>query len=104
MRGKDGQWLKSGLLNIYDGLPLFAWHFTENVFPDEKAPDRTVQAYISRQNGAWYLVNSAMDALRAPEGELLPKGKAMPLRPGAPFGTWEKPDGVLWAAVRKEKE
>ena len=98
VRGKAGQWLKAGLVNVYDGLPLFSWHFTENVFPDEKAHDREVKAYITRQNGAWHLVNSSLSSLRTPEGELLPKGKALPLRPGEPFGTWEQPDGILYIA------
>ena len=101
VRGKAGQWLKAGLVNVYDGLPLFSWHFTENVFPDEKAHDREVKAYITRQNGAWHLVNSGLSSLRTPEGELLPKGKALPLRPGEPFGTWEQPDGVLYMVERK---
>ena len=101
VRGKAGQWLKAGLVNVYDGLPLFSWHFTENVFPDEKAHDREVKAYITRQNGAWHLVNSSLSSLRTPEGELLPKGKALSLRSGEPFGTWEQPDGVLYIAERK---
>lgn len=96
VRGKAGQWLRSGTLNIYDGLPLFSWHFFEHVFPDEKAQDRAMQAYISRQNGAWYLVNNALDCLHTAEGESIPPGKELPLSRGTIFGTWEKESGVLW--------
>lgn len=98
LRGKDGQWLPAGVLNLYDGLPLFAWHFLGNVFPDEKAENRELAAYISFQNGAWYLVNNALTDLRSPTGRLVPAGQALPIRRGAPFGLAERPDGTLWKA------
>ena len=97
LRGKDGQWLPSGLLNLYDGLPLFEWHFKENVFPDEKAENRELAAYISFQNGSWYLVNHALTDLRSPAGRLVPPGQALAIRRHAPFGLAERQNGTLWS-------
>ena len=96
VRGKAGQWIAAGTLNVYDGLPLFSWHFSDHVFPDEKAQDRTVQAYLSRKNGTWHLVNSAMDTLCSGTGERILRGSALPLAPGTLFGTWTEDTGVLW--------
>ena len=99
VRGKRGQWMETGRLNVYDGLPLFPWHFHARIFPDEKAQDRTVQAYLSRQSGAWHLVNNGSDCLYDGAGQQIPQGRTMPLVPGALFGTWTEDEGILWTDV-----
>ena len=55
-----------------------------------------MQAYLSRKNGTWHLVNSAMDTLCSGTGERILRGSALPLAPGTLFGTWTEDTGVLW--------
>jgi hypothetical protein len=77
--------------NITDNTPLFTWHFTTNVYPDEKT-DRTLMAYVMRHDGEWYLVNSRVHGLKSPDGRIIPPGRACRLYDGALLHTR---DGVI---------
>lgn len=93
--GKNGQWQQVGEINLYDQMPLFKWHFFANIYPDEKCADRNMIAYISHQNGEWYLVNNGLDGMLSPKGNLVPKGQAVHLKQGERFVSSEKKDALL---------
>lgn len=95
MSGKSGHWRPAGEINLYDGMPLFLWHFLANTFPDEKVQDRTMKAYISQQNGEWYLVNKSLEGMLSPKGNLVPVGKAVHLKSGEVFPSSNKPNALL---------
>lgn len=84
LRGRSGQWVPAGEVNVYDNMPLFKWHMLADVFPDEKA-DRELQAYICKYQGKWLLVNYAVQGMTSPGGNLVPTGRAVQLRDGAVF-------------------
>ena len=84
LRGRSGQWMPAGEVNVYDNMPLFKWHMLADVFPDEKA-DRDLQAYICKYQGKWLLVNYAVQGMTSPGGNLVPAGRAVQLRDGAVF-------------------
>ncbi|MBQ7479265.1 MAG: serine/threonine protein kinase [Selenomonadaceae bacterium] len=100
MRGRRGQWQQVGEINLYDKMPLFQWHFVADVYPDEKMQDRSMQAYISHQGEAWYLVNNALTGMLSPKGNLVPVGQAVWLRDGAMFPSCNKQDALLLEAVK----
>lgn len=99
MNGRRGQWITRQVINVYDGMPFFAWHFHAGVFPDEKVQDRSMMAYVSHQGGAWYLVNRSLAGMRSPGGRLVPPGQAVRLEPGRAFLTTEDADGVVFEAM-----
>ena len=100
MRGRRGQWQQVGEINLYDKMPLFQWHFVADLYPDEKMQDRSMQAYISHQGEAWYLVNNALTGMLSPKGNLVPVGQAVWLRDGAMFPSCNKQDALLMEAVK----
>ena len=100
MRGRRGQWQQVGEINLYDKMPLFQWHFVADLYPDEKMQDRSMQAYISHQGEAWYLVNNALTGMLSPKGNLVPVGQAVWLRDGAMFPSCNKQDALLLEAVK----
>lgn len=100
MRGRKGQWQPAGEINLYDGMPLFMWHFVAHNFPDEKAQDRRMKAYISFQQGEWYLVNQALNGMLSPKGNLVPVGQAVRLQNGDVFLTCNHPDALLSEVVK----
>lgn len=85
MAGRRGHWRSAGEINLYDQMPLFLWHFLANTFPDEKVTDRTMKAYVSLQNGRWYLVNNSLEGMLSPKGNLVPSGKGIQLKNGELF-------------------
>ena len=85
MQGRNGHWRPAGEINLYDNMPLFIWHFLSNTFPDEKVNERQMQAYISKQNGQWYLINKNLEGMLSPKGNLVPVGKAIHLKNGEIF-------------------
>ena len=84
LRGRPGQWMPAGEVNVYDNMPLFKWHMLADVFPDEKA-DRNLQAYICKCRGEWLLVNYAVQGMTSPGGNLVPIGRAVQLQNGVVF-------------------
>ena len=92
---RPGQWRPAGEINLYDNMPLFLWHFFANTFPDEKVQDREMKAYISCQNGEWYLVNKNLEGMLSPKGNLFPSGKAVHLKDGEIFPASNKPNSLL---------
>ena len=100
MRGRRGQWQQVGEINLYDKMPLFHWHFVADVYPDEKMQDRSMQAYISHQGEAWYLVNNALTGMLSPKGNLVPVGQAVWLRDGEMFPSCNEQNALLLEAVK----
>ena len=94
IRGKPGQWIRSGEVVVYENMPLFKWHVFANTFPDEKT-DRDMMAYICKQNGQWLLVNYNIDGMTSPRGSLVPKGKAVLLSDGVVFRMSGADNGLL---------
>ena len=94
IRGKTGQWIKSGELVIYDEMPLFKWHVFANTFPDEKT-DRERVAYIAKVKGQWYLVNININGMTSPKGNLVPKGGGVLLTEGTVFRMSGNDNGLL---------
>lgn len=94
VRGRPGQWLNSGEIDITHNTPLFKWHFFSNVFPDEKA-DRQLQAYISKYNSQWILVNQNVDGMISPKGNIVPKGQAILLKDKTIFKGSKHEKGML---------
>jgi serine/threonine protein kinase len=90
VRGHTGQWRKNFEIDITDNTPLFSWHTKRDVFPDEKA-DRTLSAYIVKNRGEWYLINSHIEGLISPGGKTVSSGNALKLFDGAIVKT----DGVV---------
>lgn len=84
LRGRPGQWVPAGEVDVYHNLPLFQWHMLSGVFPDEKA-NRELQAYVCRHQGQWLLVNHQAQGMMSPGGNLVPTGHAILLRDGAVF-------------------
>ncbi len=94
VRGRQGQWQSVSEMNVMHDTPLFKWHIFSNVFPDEKA-DRTLQAYVSRYNGRWILVNQNVNGMESPSGNSVPVGQAIELVDGAVFRTTRQDRGML---------
>ncbi|MDR0986449.1 MAG: hypothetical protein LBL98_01975 [Ruminococcus sp.] len=80
-----------------DNSPLFSWHFTPGIIPDEKT-DRTLLAYIVRHGGDYFFVNSKLHGLVTSDGKVLPPGRAFRLNDGC---TLYSDKGVLIAAEIK---
>ena len=94
IRGHEGQWRDYAEVDVVNNTPLFKWHFQSSVFPDEKA-DKTLQAYICRHNGEWFLINRNADGLMSPEGNSVPSGQAIKLYDGAVFRMYRGERGLL---------
>ena len=95
VNGQNGLWRPAGEINLYDQMPLFLWHFLANTFPDEKIQDKTMKAYVSQQNGQWYLINHALKGMLSPAGNLVPEGQAIHLKPGTTFLSNNSPNALL---------
>ncbi|MBR2214666.1 MAG: serine/threonine protein kinase [Selenomonadaceae bacterium] len=100
IRGRRGQWNPVGEINLYDQMPLFAWHFLANTYPDEKMTDRTMRAYVSHQNGEWYLVNGSLSGMLSPRGSMVPPGQAVWLRQGEMFPACNHQDALLLEVLK----
>ena len=66
-------------------MPICNWNLYSNIFPDEKAADREVKAYIKHTDDKYYLVNIALDNLLSPDGMTIPKGYAFEIKDGISF-------------------
>ena len=99
LRGRCEQWKTVGALTLYHGLELHRWHFLANSHDDEKTVDRTRQAYVSRQNGWFYLVNERVEGMLSPQGNLVPAGQGILLQPGGVFRSCKNDGGVLFEVV-----
>ena len=84
LRGRVGQWMHAGEVDVYHNMPLFKWHIMADAFPDEKA-DREMLAYVCKYQGQWLLVNHKIQGMTSPRGNLVPIGQAVLLRDGAVF-------------------
>ena len=98
-RGRSEQWMNCGRLTLYHGLELFGWHFSSAVFGDEKNPDRARKAYVSRQNGWFYLVNDCVEGMLSPQGNLVPAGQGILLKPGGVFKSCKNENALLFEVV-----
>ncbi|MDE5945940.1 MAG: serine/threonine-protein kinase [Oscillospiraceae bacterium] len=94
LRGKCGQWIDCGVIDVYDNMPLFKWHIFSDVFPDEKA-DRDLQAYTCKYQGQWILVNYCVKGMTSPSGNLVPARHAVSLSDGAVFRASSEENGFL---------
>lgn len=94
LRGKTGQWVDAGEVDVYNNMPLFKWHVFSGVFPDEKA-DRTMLAYICKYQGQWLFVNHGIQGMTSPSGNLVPVGQALLLKDGAVFRASTNDKGLL---------
>lgn len=94
LRGRPGQWLNIGEVDVVHNTPLFKWHIFSNVFPDEKA-DRTMVAYICKHQGQWLLVNQKVNGMISPTGNCVPPGHAIALKDGTVFRASREDRGVL---------
>jgi len=99
-RGRSGQWMDVGEINITHNIPLFKWHIFSNIFPDEKA-DRTLQAYVCKHNGQWLLVNQSTTGMLSPSGNSVPAGQAILLKDGVVFRASREDRGMLIEVVIK---
>jgi serine/threonine protein kinase len=70
-----GEYRKIFSSSVTDNSPLFCWHFTPYIIPDEKT-DRTLLAYIIKHGKDFYLVNSKVHGLYAPDGRIIAPGRA----------------------------
>ncbi len=84
-KGYDGRWFKTSELIAENNTPLCNWNLFSNVFPDEKAGDREVKAYIRYTDKNYYLVNISLDTMLSPSGSIVPKGHAVALHNGMIF-------------------
>lgn len=94
VRGRQGQWISAGEINVYNNMPLFRWHLFSNCFPDEKA-DRNMLAYVVKYQGQWLLVNHDVHGMTSPGGSLVPVGQAVLLKDGAVFRASKEDKGLL---------
>ena len=94
LRGKAGQWVSAGEVDVYHNMPLFKWHVIANTFPDEKA-DRNMMAYVCKHQGQWLLVNHNIQGMTSPSGNLVPIGQAVLLKDGAVFRMSNDDKGLL---------
>ncbi|MDD6827523.1 MAG: hypothetical protein PUE12_15720 [Oscillospiraceae bacterium] len=84
-KGFTGRWFKTSELIADDKMPICNWNLYSNIFPDEKAADREVKAYIKHTDDKYYLVNIALDNLLSPDGMTIPKGYAFEIKDGISF-------------------
>lgn len=93
-RSKQGQWFDFSEINIMHNTPLFKWHVYNNIFPDEKT-DRTMQAYVCKYNGQWFVVNNNINGMISPNGNIVPIGQAILIKDGTVFRTTKEKNGIL---------
>lgn len=98
VRGRSGQWIEAGVVNVYHNMPLFKWHVFANCFPDEKA-DRSMMAYVCKYQGQWLMVNHNIQGMVSPGGNLVPAGRAVQLKDGAVFQASAEEKGLLMEVV-----
>lgn len=79
IRGRAGQWLDDGVLNIESGSKLYQWHLYSHVFADEKA-DESVQARVEYRQGQWWLINEKIQGMMSEDGHTVPKGEGIILK------------------------
>ncbi len=78
-KGESGRWFVNSELIAENNTPLCMWNLYSNIFPDEKATDREVKAYIKLHDDRYYLVNLNLENLLSPDGKIVPKGYAYEL-------------------------
>lgn len=78
-KGYTGRWFKTSELIAENNTPICSWNLYNNVYPDEKAVERDVKAYIKHTDDEYYLVNISLDNLMSPDGNIIPKGYAAKL-------------------------
>jgi serine/threonine protein kinase len=100
VRGHVGQWRQTHETDITENTPLFPWHTRQGTYPDEKS-DRTLEAYLVKNRGEWYLVNSHIEGLISPGGRLVPPGNAAKLFDGAIIKTAENGGLVIKCTMSK---
>ncbi len=86
-------------LVVFHHQRLFSWHVFDDQFAGEKA-NRTPQGYFAKQNGAWWLVNQAKDAMivlagAQTPGKILANGEGEILRSGSQIRLSRAPHGRL---------
>jgi serine/threonine protein kinase len=94
VRGHSGQWRPYSELDVVNNTPLFKWHTSSSIFPDEKA-DKTMQAYVCCHNNEWFLVNHGATGMMSPQGNPVPAGQAIRLQDGTVFRVSREERGML---------
>ncbi len=97
-RGYTGRWFRSSELVAENNTPICTWNLYSNVFPDEKAHDREVKAYIKYADDRYYLVNISLNNMLSPEGTVVPKGYAVELEAEATFRLIDDENSMLLKA------
>lgn len=97
-RGTPGRWYKSSSLIAENNAPICMWNLCSNIFPDEKAADREVKAYIQIRDGRYYMVNISLENLLSPDGIIVPKGYAVELNNGTAFRLLRDENSMLLEA------
>ena len=101
IRGKGGQWLDDGVIDISDGMALYGWHLFGNIFADEKA-DKTVLLQVEKRNDKWYLVNRNLKQMTGQRGQTIPKGESMMLEDKMVFRlSREKFSKVVYVTINR---
>lgn len=93
-RGRKGQWLDAGVLDLSDGAELFQWNVFHSVFANEEE-EPEVKAKVCYAGGRWWLVNHTLSGLRSPEGKVIPAGERLALENQMIFRLTEESDGML---------
>ncbi len=94
-RGNPGRWFRKSEMIAENNTPLCIWNLRSSVFPDEKAPDREVKAYIQKKEGKYFLVNLTLPDLLSPDGAAVPPGYATELTAGSAFRLLRADDSLL---------
>ncbi len=79
-RGQNGYWYDASEIIAEQNTPLCKWHLYSGIFPDEKSSDRTVQAYITKKDNRYILVNQKIKGLYTSTGNIIPIGYAIVLK------------------------
>ena len=92
--GRAGQFLSERhRLVAWHHQRLYRWHILDNIFAGESA-ERTPQGYFALQNGVWWLVNQASDAMFV-AGKPIVTGAGIELQNGMQIQLSRAPHGRL---------
>ena len=81
IRGRNGQWIDCGAVNLHHLKSLFRSHFHLNA-PREGADAAKEVASVQREQGKLFLVNRTLPDLTWGNGEPIPPGQKVELRAG----------------------
>lgn len=91
---RPGQWQENGIVNAYDKKELFQWHFFPHA-PRGEMADANVWARIERRGKDFVLFNQKLPDLHLANGDPVPPGRGLLLRPGVAFRSAANGEGLL---------